>query len=541
MSKVFIQKKLSINIPKGWKTKTWKHLPNSGWIVTPLLLTILIFSWFVALVPLGYWELKLTGCDISDETVTSENYNNYIAMRSIKYRNMTTYISLETVLKNKKKDILLTNNYYYRKCINPFTTFFFPLPEQVLQGNRSKTWPKNLIFELIDQRGGWLKRHLNLSHKVITSNKLTAEVLNKLKTDKKRDNKDALNKVIGLPLNGRTLRFADFSNSWLPKIEMGKLSTTQQTHLQGTVFNNAYMEGANLQLAQLQGASLMGVNLNNSNLGGINLKESMLWNANFQNSYLRYASFNGAKFSTINFQGSILDGAHLQGVSLWEANFRGTSLNQTQFQGSFLSEAQLQGAKLSNTWFKGADLSKANLSGSLVWNNHEEIEPNFDNTNLDEIKYDILTKELAEEIVSGFAYQNSATKEEIILSQEKILAYKPRLHKVKSNSNIYCSDKTSTKIHCVNKKQYLEKHIEWIEKKVCHNYNARAWSLDGYRILRATISHRRDQANNDRLENNSYKTMLPYYKKLLELVSDQKKCPAVSTKYLNMKGLISQP
>ena len=141
-----------------------------------------------------------------------------------------------------------------------------------------------------------------------------------------------------LDLRKRSLRYANLSSSFLPRVRLAA----------------ADLAGANLIQASLQGAEL----------GAAQLQGTYLWEAQLQGTYLWEAQLQGADLSEAQLQGADLNRAQLQGGTLWQAQLQGADLFEARLQGANLRKAQLQGATLWLAQLQGADLFEAQLQGA---------------------------------------------------------------------------------------------------------------------------------------------------------------------------------
>ena len=142
-----------------------------------------------------------------------------------------------------------------------------------------------------------------------------------------------------LDLRKRSLRYANLSSSFLPRVRL----------------TDADLAGANLIQASLQGAELGEAQLQGAYLSRAQLQGGTLWQAQLQGANLEEAQLQGAKLWLAQLQGADLEEAQLQGASLWQAQLQGASLWQAQLQGADLFEAQLQG-----TWSNPSTVSDLN-------------------------------------------------------------------------------------------------------------------------------------------------------------------------------------
>ncbi|MCX7066262.1 MAG: pentapeptide repeat-containing protein [Methylococcales bacterium] len=259
--------------------------------------------------------------------------------------------------------------------------------------NRYSLSLTDFFHEKTSDNRNFLSRNLNLSEKVITSDEhLSHELENTI------DKNTSLEKITGIDLKERDLRYANFSLAKLPKADLRKAI------LNGANLKDAQLEGANLYLAQLQGvnltnaklkrdnlystelqganlelanlqftnlefanmqdANLISTKLQNANLHFAQLQNAKLYSAELQDAYLVGTVFQNSYLGDVKFQGANLHLAKLQGTNLRQAKLQGTNLRQANLQGANLSHANLQGADLSSSELQGADLSFAQLQGS---------------------------------------------------------------------------------------------------------------------------------------------------------------------------------
>ncbi len=245
-----------------------------------------------------------------------------------------------------------------------------------------------------------LNRNLILREQLLIANKLLPEDEADL-TDKDKGTRElALKKVTGLILSGRDLRYADFSEARLPKVDFvganeepsdlshanfdqAKLPHARMngTILQYTKFNDSVLNGAELGSANLQDAKLNNADLQGAELNNANFQDATLNDANIQYATLFNANLQGANMGGANLQGATLNYANLQGAELNYANLQGATLNKANLQGAELNDAKLQGAKLFNANLQGANMGGANLQDAeLLIANLQDA--NLNNANL---------------------------------------------------------------------------------------------------------------------------------------------------------------
>jgi len=142
----------------------------------------------------------------------------------------------------------------------------------------------------------FFRRNLDLSEQILTANELSAEVKHDLRKGTTQQQEQALQKVQGLNLQNRDLRYANLEQSILPEADL----------------RGAQLQGANLLMAQLQGADLPGAQLQGAVLVGAQLQGAVLVGAQLQGADLRQASIGGTSFD----ENTNLDLADLRGLDL---------------------------------------------------------------------------------------------------------------------------------------------------------------------------------------------------------------------------------
>lgn len=222
-----------------------------------------------------------------------------------------------------------------------------------------------------DREGFWFDmRNLNLRERVLTKDTLSPQAINALSDGDVRLREAELAKVSRLSfLQGRDLRFANFFNAVLPRLDLRSRrdgDALVHTQLQGADMRFAQMQqvlldDANLQGALMAGAQLQGGSLPRSGLQGVDLTDAQLQEAN-----LNGAQLQGAWLRRAQAQGADLNEAVLSGADLSGAQLQGAKLRKAQLLGADLSGALLQGADLRDARFDGAKLQGAHLEGALL-------------------------------------------------------------------------------------------------------------------------------------------------------------------------------
>lgn len=152
--------------------------------------------------------------------------------------------------------------------------------------------------------------------------------------------------VIGVNLEGASLRFADLSGAFL----FG--ASLHNADLAGADLTGADLSNADLQGSHLAGAHLAGVVLDGSQLTGVDLTEDFMENAS-----LAGADLTDAVLTRIHLMGADLSGAHMSRAYLTGADLSGADLTDADLSESHMIEAKMSGANLHGTDLFGADLS----------------------------------------------------------------------------------------------------------------------------------------------------------------------------------------
>jgi uncharacterized protein YjbI with pentapeptide repeats len=252
-----------------------------------------------------------------------------------------------------------------------------------------------LVFSVVasipdekDAEGLWFDmRNLNLRERVLTKDALSPEAINGLSDGDVQRREEELAKVSRLSfLQGRDLRFANFFNAVLPRLDLRSRRDGDElieTRLEGADLRFAQMQqvlldDANLQGALLRGAQLQGGSLPRAALQGVDLTQAQLQEANLvgaqlNGAVLRDAQLQGANLSTAVLHGTNLAGAHLQGANLRNAQLQGADLSAAALQGADLSDAQLDGATLRGAHLQGALLQGATIGTADLTDAHLEM------------------------------------------------------------------------------------------------------------------------------------------------------------------------
>ena len=147
----------------------------------------------------------------------------------------------------------------------------------------------------------------------------------------------------GVFLRGRSLRFADLSESRLYAADMIGVDLRQ-----ATLFNTQF-QGANMFVAQLQGANMQGAQMQGADMQSAQMQGADMSNAQIQGADMRCAQMQGANMSNVQLQGANMMAAQMQGTNMENAQMQGADMRsariwQTSFQETQFDLTDLRGA-----------------------------------------------------------------------------------------------------------------------------------------------------------------------------------------------------
>jgi hypothetical protein len=152
------------------------------------------------------------------------------------------------------------------------------------------------IVEYGEGTASFFHRNLQLTETLLIANKLKPRDIEALRRGDKEDREAAMREVEAFNLRGRDLRYADFSEALLPKVDFRPhRKSKRSTQLQGAIFTWAQLQGADLYGAELQGAGLREVQLQGAKLFGAELK-----GADLREAQLDHAILAGLQFGKLN-------------------------------------------------------------------------------------------------------------------------------------------------------------------------------------------------------------------------------------------------
>jgi uncharacterized protein YjbI with pentapeptide repeats len=207
---------------------------------------------------------------------------------------------------------------------------------------------------------GWGCRYLTVDHRTLVGRVWRPEAIAELRAGKGGDRQAAQAAVEGTFLRGRTLRFADLSESALYGADLIDANLTRAD------LTDAHLTGAHLESASLGSANLIRADLTDAHLTGAHLEGASLGIANLTGAHLEGAHLEGANLTGAHLTGADLVDAHLAGAHLDVANLTGVDMSIAHLVGAHLTGTNMEGANLAGADLTGAHLENANLIGSNV-------------------------------------------------------------------------------------------------------------------------------------------------------------------------------
>jgi uncharacterized protein YjbI with pentapeptide repeats len=164
----------------------------------------------------------------------------------------------------------------------------------------------------------------------------------------------------GIVLDGRDLRFADFSGSTL------RAAALRDAVLDGASFRQARLEGADLDGAQLTNAALDGADFTGASLRRARFDGASFHDAVMKGARMDAADLVGAQILNAELQGAMLGGARLTGAAIKWSHLEGADLAAAQLDNGFIFQSFLGGASLDGAILTGATLRENDLSAASV-------------------------------------------------------------------------------------------------------------------------------------------------------------------------------
>lgn len=308
------------------------------------LTLVIVFSWGVAVLPDSDHE-KWIASWIRNTNGTPDSWltDKSLGADGKPYFRLTEWLFDQTYLEDNLGKTQTRNSIFNRNL---------RIREQLLIANELNPEDQAVLVDSIHLR----ERILN------TKEPISEDLLNLVNTNKIKV-QEVLSRTVGLNLRGRDFRYADFTESLLPKADFREING-EPTNFNNAKFNNALLIGALMIEAELKNTNLRKANLQDADLNGANLQGANLINAVLLNTQLSSADLRGAKLYDAKLQNANLHKANLQGANLNFATLQGTDLSEAKLQGTELNNTNLQGAKLNGSYLQNAKLSNANLQNT---------------------------------------------------------------------------------------------------------------------------------------------------------------------------------
>lgn len=150
----------------------------------------------------------------------------------------------------------------------------------------------------------------------------------------------------GLNLEGRSLKYAVFDDSWMPAARFSGAD------LRGATLKKVYAPYGDFSGALLTGASLQG---------------AMVAFGDFQNTHMNYAILSLADMRQVKFAEASVFSVEAWKTRLQKAKLSGVDLNGSYLYAENLREAELDEAQLNATYLSQAELQGADLSGAYIF------------------------------------------------------------------------------------------------------------------------------------------------------------------------------
>ena len=183
---------------------------------------------------------------------------------------------------------------------------------------------ENLLDVVLCPRWSWSCRRLNGEGLQLTRHGPSGNI-SRISENFQEDVNRIYRMSYGIELSGRSLRFANLENAWLPGAKL------LDVDLRGALLRTTQLYGANMTRAKVDGAYMYQARLNRADLRKTNLRKAVLSGAelndvDFCEANLEGASLNGAELDMANFHLATLKGTNLHVRSLKSANFHGANL-----------------------------------------------------------------------------------------------------------------------------------------------------------------------------------------------------------------------
>ncbi len=314
--------------------RTMRHNPGTFLVTSVLLVTVVLFSFFVATIP---------GEALDRLTSSLPGYR------------------VATAASAARQD--------EKRYVFGVTAFLF-------EGNAGEAGPLQGFFQrnltvtdedlVSDTRDGTGEISINLRERDLRYARLDRSDLHRAD-------------LTGARLDGASLVGADLRHARLSCPDIGEtIVFGKQRNGECTVLRGADLSRADLSGADLSSADITGAKFKAAKAVGAKFTFATLVDAKFEAAKLQRADFSGgADLSLADFLGAQLQGADFSGAKLLGAEFLGaelqgavfafSQLEGANFQGATLDAANLAAAKMHGADLFGASFRGASLVGARIW------------------------------------------------------------------------------------------------------------------------------------------------------------------------------
>lgn len=228
-------------------------------------------------------------------------------------------------------------------------------------------WDKeNILDVVLCPRWSWSCRRLNGENLELIEQGSAEDILD-IAAEFQEDKNRVYQMRYGIDLSGRSLRYANLDNAWLPGAKL------VEADLRGALLRSAQLHGANLIRAQVDGAYMYQTRLNRADLRETHLRKTVL----------KEAELNDVDFCEAN-----LDEAYLDRAELDRTNFHRASLRKANLSVGSLKSANFHGADLGNSIVTIYEMECVNFHGANFANASVKMfsveDSNFHVANLNE-------------------------------------------------------------------------------------------------------------------------------------------------------------
>ena len=206
---------------------------------------------------------------------------------------------------------------------------------------------ENLLDVFLCPRWSWSCRRLNGESLQLVKHGSSANI-SSISEQFREDANRIYQMSYGIDLSGRSLRFANLENAWLPGAKL------LDADLRGALLRSAQLYGANLTRAKVDSAYMYQAKLNR-----VDARQ-----AQFGKAVMSRAELNDVDFCEANLDGASLGGAEIDMANFHLATLRGTNLNilslkSGNFHAADMTDATIRIFQLECTNFHSVNLNDA--------------------------------------------------------------------------------------------------------------------------------------------------------------------------------------